>query len=352
MVELLEPLSAQELSRISGALLTGNPEAEVSKLGTLDELSAGVLSFFSDASMTSRVKAASGGVVFCSPSLVREQKGITFLAVAEPKLAFAKVASQFSIRVLGTGVSDKAVVSPYAKLDPSVVVAPFAVIEAGAVIGKNTTIGAYSYVGTRTTIGDDCEIFPHVTLLESIRIGNRVKIYPGTVVGSSGFGYFPSRAAGGLVELPQIGTVVVEDDVRIGANSAVDRATLGETVIGRGTKIDNLVQVGHNVQLGRSNILCGCVGIGGSAKFGDGVVLGGGAMIGDSVDIAAGTQLGMASCTTADILEGKGYTGNPPVPVKEFFRNHLNVRKLGDVFKRLARLEKHVGVSSEEGSAS
>jgi len=351
MVELLEPLSAQELSRISGALLTGNPDAKVSKLGALDELSAGVLSFFSDLSMTNRVKAAAGGVVFCEPHLVREQNGVTFLAVAEPKLAFAKVAAQYAIRVAGAGISDQAIISPDAKVDPSAVVGPFAVIEAGAVIGKNTKIGAYTYVGANTVVGENCEIFPRVTLLESIHVGNRVKIYPGSVIGSSGFGYFPSRSAGGLVELPQIGTVVIEDDVRIGANSAVDRATLGQTTVGRGTKIDNLVQVGHNVQLGRSNILCGCVGIGGSAKFGDGVVLGGGAMIGDGVDIAGGTQLGMSACSTADITEGKAYTGTPPVPVKEFFRNHLNVRKLGDVIKRLARLEKHLGVS-EEGSAT
>ncbi len=352
MVELLEPLSAQELSRLSGALLSGNPEAQVSKLGALDELSSGVLSFCSDASMTNRVKAAPGGVVFCDPSLVREQPGLTFLAVSEPKLAFSRVAAKFAIRVLGDGVSEKAVVSPEAKLATSVVVGPFAVIEAGAVIAAGTKIGAFSYVGANVTIGENCEIFPHVTILDSVRVGNRVKMYPGTVVGSSGFGYFPSRTAGGLVELPQIGIVVVEDDVRIGANSAVDRATLGQTTVGRGTKIDNLVQVGHNVQLGRSNILCGCVGIGGSAKFGDGVVLGGGAMIGDNVDIAAGTQLGMSSCSTADILEGKGYTGTPPVPVKEFFRNHLNVRKLGDMFKRLARLEKHLGIKADEGSAT
>ena len=341
MVELLEPLSAQELSRISGAQLTGNPEAIISKLGALDELTPGVLSFFADAKMTSRVNAASGGILFCDPFLSRENAGITFLTVAEPKLAFAKVAEKFSIRVNISGVSPHAVVSSDAKLDESVCVGPFAVIEPGAVIGKNSKIGAHVYVGNGVVIGEGCEIFPNVTILEAVRIGNRVKIYPGAVIGSSGFGYFPSRTAGGLVELPQIGTVVIEDDVRIGANTAIDRATFNRTKVGRGTKIDNLVQVGHNVELGRQNVLCGCVGIGGSSTFGDGVVLGGGVMIGDNVNIGAGTQLGMASCATSDLEGNQAYTGNPPVPIKEFFRSHLNVRKLSDVIKRIARLEKN-----------
>jgi len=340
MIELLEPLTAQELSRISGAQLTGNPEAIVSKLGALDELTPGVLSFFADPKMTSRVKAATGGVLFCEASLVRENQGLTFLTVAEPKLAFTKLAEKFSIRVQVSGVSPHAIVSPDATIDASASVGPFAVIEAGAIIGKNTKIGAYVYVGNDAILGESCEIFPRVTILERVKIGNRVKIYPGAVIGSSGFGYFESRSAGGLVELPQIGTVVIEDDVRIGANSAVDRATFNQTKVGRGTKLDNLVQIGHNVTLGRHNIICGISGVAGSSVLGDGVVLGGGVLVGDGVTIGAGARLGMSTCTTSDLEGGQGYVGTPPVPVKEYFRNHLNVRKLSDVFKRIARLEK------------
>ena len=185
-----------------------------------------------------------------------------------------------------------------------------------------------------------------MVLMDGVQIGTRVKIYPGAVIGSSGFGYFQSKTAG-LVELPQIGTVIIEDDVRIGANSSVDRATLNETRIGRGTKIDNLVQVGHNAKIGRFNLLCGCSGVSGSVVTGDGVVLGAAVTIGDGVTIGAGAQLGMSTSAASDLEGGKAYRGDPPVSIKEFFRNHLSIKKLPDVWKRLRAIEKKLGIEGE-----
>lgn len=346
MVELLEPLSALELSRISGANLTGNPSVLVSRLGALDELSDGVLSFYADPSMTQKVDSALAGIIFCEPALVRQNDKITFLACPEPKLAFSKIASQFALKVSAAGVSSQASVHPEAKVDASATVGPFAVIEAGAVVGKNSRIAAHAFIGAAAVIGDDCEIFPRVVIMDRVRLGNRVKIYPGAVIGSSGFGYFQSKTVG-LVELPQIGTVVIEDDVRIGANTTIDRATLNQTVIGRGTKIDNLVQIGHNSKIGRFNLLCGCSGISGSVTTGDGVVLGAAAILGDGLHVGAGAQLGMCTVSASDLEAGKSYRGDPPVSVKEFFRQHLSVKKLPEVFKRLREVEKKLGLEGE-----
>lgn len=346
MVELLQPLSALELSRLSGAELKGNPSVLVSRLGALDELNDGVLSFFADTTMGKKVDAATAGILFCEPGLVRENDKVTYLTCAEPKLAFSKIASTFTLKVSGQGISPLASIHPSAVVDPSVTVGPYSVIEAGAVVGKNTKIAAQVYVGARVKVGTDCEIFPRVVLMDGVQIGNRVKLYPGAVIGSSGFGYFQSQTMG-LVELPQIGTVIIEDDVRIGANSAVDRATLNETRIGRGTKIDNLVQVGHNAKIGRFNLLCGCSGVSGSVVTGDGVVLGAAVTIGDGVTIGAGAQLGMSTSAASDLEGGKAYRGDPPVGIKEFFRNHLSIKKLPDVWKRLRTIEKKLGIEGE-----
>ncbi len=346
MVELLEPLSALELSRISGANLTGNPSVLVSRLGALDELSDGVLSFYADTSMTKKVDSAQAGILFCEPSLVRPNERVTYLVCPEPKVAFSKIAAQFALKISANGVSPQANIHPDARLGINVTVGPFAVIETGAVVGKNCRIAAHTFIGAGAVLGEDCEIFPRVVILDGVRIGNRVKIYPGAVIGSSGFGYFQSKTAG-LVELPQIGTVIIEDDVRIGANSSVDRATLNQTVIGRGTKIDNLVQVGHNTKIGRFNLLCGCSGVSGSVTTGDGVVLGAAVTIGDGVNIGAGAQLGMSTSVPSDLEAGKAYRGDPPVGVKEFFRQHLSVKKLPELFKRLREIEKRLGIGGE-----
>ena len=346
MTELQQPLSAIQLSRMSGAALSGNPDVLVSRLGALSELSKGVLSFLTDRTMLKTIANSHGGVVFCDPLMVPENSSVTFLLVKEPKLAFSKFASAFGIRVSDEGISSSAQISPSAQLDSTVTVGPFSVIGAGVRIGKGTKIAAHVYLGEGVILGDHCEIFPRVVIMESVRVGNRVRIFPGAVIGSAGFGFFESPTVGGLVEMPQIGTVVIEDDVRIGANSTIDRATLGVTHIGKGVKIDNLVHVAHNCKLGRYSILCGQVGVSGSVTLGDGVMLGGQVGIGDGVTIGAGAQLGGQTGVSSDIPGGKAYRGTPPVPVNDFFRNHIQLRKLPEILKRLRRLEKKTDPAS------
>lgn len=236
--------------------------------------------------------AAAAGCVVIPPGL--SPVGRTCIEVSEPKLAFVRI-----LELLLPAERPEAGVDPQARVDPSarlaggVRVEPFAVVEAEAEIGADSVIASGTIVGRRVRIGRDCRLYPRVVLYPGVRLGDRVILHAGVVIGSDGFGYVSDGAQ--ARKFPQIGTVVIEDDVEIGANSTVDRAALGETRIGCGSKLDNLVQVGHNVRIGRSCLIAAQTGIGGSSIIGDGVVLGGQVGIADHTRIEDGAILGAKS---------------------------------------------------------
>lgn len=238
------------------------------------------------------------------------------------------------------GIHPSAVVDPSAEIGENVAIGPLCVIEAQARIGSNTEIGAQCFVGRASVIGADVLVHPSVRVLESTEVGDRVILHSGVVLGADGFGYEVMDGRG--VKIPQVGRVVIESDVEIGANSCVDRAFLTETRIGAGTKIDNLVQVAHNCRIGRSCGIASQVGIAGSSDIGDGCIFWGQVGVKDHIKIGNGVTLMGQSAPKDDVPDGASLVGSPAYPLSEAGRIMTAQRQLPDILKRLRRLEKKV----------
>jgi UDP-3-O-[3-hydroxymyristoyl] glucosamine N-acyltransferase len=287
----------------------------------------------------SREAAASRAGALLSPSAALAE-GKPCVVVASPPLALA-IWLEFlhPAAPARRGVARGAHVQSGARIAPSASVEPGATVEAGARIGARTRVRAGAFVGANAEVGDDCVLGPGSAVMSGCRLGHRCILQPGAVVGSDGFGYVwdGSRHR----KIPQVGTVRVEDDVEIGANAAIDRATLGETVIGRGTKIDNLVQVGHNVVVGEHSILCGQAGVGGSSRLGRGVTLAGQVGVSDHVTIGDRAILtGQAGIARRGrVGAGAVVSGMPALPHREFLKRAALVGRLEAAFERVAALE-------------
>jgi UDP-3-O-[3-hydroxymyristoyl] glucosamine N-acyltransferase len=250
------------------------------------------------------------------------------------------------------GISELAYIHPEARVDESATVYPFAFIGAGTTVGANSTVFAGCYVGEGCVVGADCLLYPNAVVMGGVRLGDGVILQPGAVVGGDGYGY--AQTPLGHMKIPQIGTVVVEDAVEIGANTAIDRAALDTTRIGRGTKIDNLVQIGHNVQVGEHCLIIGQVGIGGSTKVGNHVVLAGQVGVADNADIGDGTMVAAQSGVSGKVEPGSKLAGTPVMPAGTFLKAAGScMPRLPELFRRVKALEKEleaVRAAAEKGS--
>jgi UDP-3-O-[3-hydroxymyristoyl] glucosamine N-acyltransferase len=254
--------------------------------------------------------------------------------VEDPYLAYALIASAFSDKPFSAlGVSPEAHVGSSCEIDRNVSIYPGVYISDRVRIGPYVTLHPGVYVGNDVYIEDETTLYPNVVVYEGCRLGKRVAVHAGTVIGSDGFGY--ARRGESHVKIPQVGIVVIEDDVEIGANCTIDRAALGETRIGRGTKIDNLVQVGHNVSIGAGSLLVALVGIAGSARIGKGVVLGGQVGVGGHIELGDKVMVGAQSGVAKSVAAGEVVTGSPAMPHRLFLR-------VGSALKRLPELVKEV----------
>jgi UDP-3-O-[3-hydroxymyristoyl] glucosamine N-acyltransferase len=319
-----------------GPKVEGGPEVEIHSAAGINDAGEGSVTLFSDVRLH-------GALMACRASAVIAKEPVAGLdmpqlLVENPQLAFARTLKYLYVKtpeplgvMAGSFVSDKAL------LEEAVTVYPTAFVAAGAKIGARTVIYPHVYVGPDAVIGRDCVIYPNVTIRESVVVGSRVILQPGAVIGSDGFGYvFDGR---GHFKIPQVGTVVIEDDVEIGANSTIDRATTGRTVIGAGTKIDNLVQVGHNTTVGRNSILVAQVGISGSCTIGDFVQMGGQAGVADHVVIESGAKIGAQAGVIGE-LKKDTYLGTPAIPHRRFWRVMAAFMKLPELSKKVAEIEK------------
>jgi UDP-3-O-[3-hydroxymyristoyl] glucosamine N-acyltransferase len=238
------------------------------------------------------------------------------------------------------GIHPTAVIAPGAKLSPGVAVGAHTIIEDGVVIEEGSVIYGNCYVGAEAHLGKDCLIYPNVVLRERVSLGNRVIIHSGTVIGSDGYGYIP--VDGKHMKIPQVGTVLIEDDVEIGANVTVDRARFDKTIIGEGTKIDNLVQIGHNVTIGKHCLIVAQSGIAGSTKLGDYVILAAQSGLVGHIEIGDGAIVGAQSGVSKSIKAGEKVFGYPAQPMKDALKNNAHIQRLDKYVETIKDLKKRI----------
>ena len=323
------PMSLGRLAEIAGA--QPGPGADAGRMledvAPLETAGPEHVSFLDNRQYVAAFAASRAGACVVAPAFAaKAPAGMGLLLSAEPYRAYARIAQAFHPVVAPEpGIAPTATVDPSARLGEGCRVEAGAVIGARAEIGRRTLVAANAVVGPGVVIGDDCVIGAGATVSHSL-IGNRVNVYPGARLGQDGFGFAMGRE--GHLKVPQLGRVIVEDDVEIGANTTIDRGAGPDTVIGAGTKIDNLVQIGHNVRLGRGCVLVAQVGVSGSTRFGDGVAAGGQAGITGHLQIGAGARIAAQSGVMRDVEAGATVCGAPAVPIQEFFRGVAVVSRL------------------------
>jgi UDP-3-O-[3-hydroxymyristoyl] glucosamine N-acyltransferase len=328
-----------ELATRLGCELEGDGTIEVGRVAAVDEAGPGDLSFITNPKYAGRLGQTRASAVILSETAPRVPNAP--YAVLRSRRPYVAVAE--AVRLLTPAPRPLPGISPLAAIDPSAEVAgevsigAFVVVGPGASVGPRTVLHPHVVVGDGATIGDDCTIHAHVSIRENVTIGNRVTIQDAAVIGSDGFG-FAERPDGTHLKIPQVGRVVIEDDVEIGAQSAVDRPAIGETRIGRGTKIDNLVQVAHGVKIGHNVLLAAQVGLSGSTVLEDGVVMAGQSGAAGHLRLGRGVHVSAKSAVTKDIDAGQHVAGVPAGDVHDWRESTVLVRKLPELRKALADL--------------
>src|SRR5947209_1050611 len=332
----------QELARTSGGELIGDPTLQITGAASLVEATPGEISFFGNRKYIGLLRKTRASAIFVPPDFA-EPINAAHIRVSNPTKAFEEVLLKFAPKPItfAPGVHSSAVVDPSAQLGERVSIQPLAVIEPGARIGDDTIIGAGSYVGQETVIGSACLIYPNVTIRERSRIGSRVIIHSGAVIGADGFGF--EMVDGRHQKIQQLGRVQIDDDVEIGANTTVDRARYGRTWIQEGVKIDNLVQIAHNVVIGKDTVIAAQTGIAGSVHIGQRVLIGGQVGIIGHIEIGDDTAIGAQSGISKN-TSGGTWWASPAVPLAEAKQQIAWLRRLGKLVARVKEIEKKLGL--------
>jgi UDP-3-O-[3-hydroxymyristoyl] glucosamine N-acyltransferase len=325
-------LSSEVLTAQLGGRLLGRSR-QVTALVPPDRLSDSSVAVL----FTERLPSQLKGTLVTSDALP-ESQDYCVIQVADPRLAFAQLTQLFApAPQLATGQPPSANIHPSAQIEGAHI-GPQVSVAADVTIGQGTQIGAGCVLGSGVKIGEGCLIYPNVTLYAGVQLGDRVIVHSGAVIGSDGFGY--ARGERGAVKIQHLGRVILEDDVEIGANTCIDRGTLGDTVIGARSKIDNLCQIGHNVRIGTDCLIAGMVGISGSTTLGRGVIIGGGAGISDHITIGDGVTIGGRSGVGKDIPAGESWMGYPAQPFKKYARSLYLQGRLERIWQIVKGLER------------
>ena len=334
--------TASELALLCGAVLEGDGERRLVGPASLAEANPDQVSFLRSARSLAELERTRAGAVVVPPGVRPARSDLSLLRCADPSRAFTRVVEAFQPERAPPepGAHPSAVIAPDAQLGAGVSIGALCVIDAGAEIGPRSVLHAGVVVGRNARVGAECVLHPGVVLYPGVTLGARCIVHAGVVIGSDGFGFEPT--AEGWEKIPQTGTVLIGDDVEIGANCAIDRGRFGPTRIGAGAKLDNLVQIGHNVVVGEGALLIAQVGVAGSSRIGARAILAGQVGVSGHVEVGDGAQVAAQSGVSKDLLPGKSYFGSPAKERMQAYRHIASIGKVPDLIERVRALERRL----------
>ncbi|MBR5654282.1 MAG: UDP-3-O-(3-hydroxymyristoyl)glucosamine N-acyltransferase [Prevotella sp.] len=342
--------SAQQIADMVQGRVEGNPEALIHTFSKIEQGEEGSISFISNPKYAHYVYETKASVVLVNEDFELERPVTpTLIRVKNAYETVAQLLQLYeSMKPKKSGIDSMAFISDTATLGENCYVGAFAYIGANVHIGKGTLIYPNAYIGDGVTLGDNCIVYPHAVIYHGCQIGNRVIMHSGSVVGADGFGFAPG--ADGYDKIPQIGIVTIEDDVEIGANTCIDRSTMGSTVVHRGVKLDNLVQLAHNTEVGEHTVMSSQVGVAGSTKIGSWCMFGGQVGISGHITIGDKVWFGAQSGVPSSVKSDQKLIGTPPMEQVPYFKSQAMFRRLPDIYKRLCALEKELETLKKEQS--
>lgn len=346
--------SAQQIAEMLGGSVNGNPACTVNNLSKIEEGAPGTLSFLANSKYEQHIYSTQASVVIVGNDFEPESdlpSGLTLIRVSDPYSAFSKLLDAYNTyKHRRTGITSSATVDADAHVTEGAYIGHGAVVGAGSFVGEGTKIYANCVVGENVRIGSHCVLHPGVQVLDGCVIGSHCTVHSGAVIGSDGFGFAPD-AANNYKKVPQIGNVIIEDHVDIGANTTIDRATLGSTVIRKGVKLDNLIQIAHNVEIGENTVIAAQTGIAGSTKIGRDCMIGGQVGIVGHIKIADGVKIAAQSGISSSILkEGSIVQGSPALDIRSFKMAYIGFRNLPKMEDRLRAVERNQHPTDNKGS--
>jgi UDP-3-O-[3-hydroxymyristoyl] glucosamine N-acyltransferase len=347
----MPPYTVAELAERVAGSVEGDAERTLTGVAPIAEAGPAHLSFIQSDQYRRLLDAARPGAVLAPPGMEITRPDVTVIRVPDPQVAFGRLVELFKPPPPPpVGIAESASIGRGARLGADVTIGPYAQIRDGARIGDGCHIGAYTVVGESARIGRGCRIAHGCSVLHDVQLGDRVVLHPGVRVGTDGFGY--AEGPSGAEKVPQVGGCVIGDDVEIGANSTIDRGSLGDTVVGDRTKIDNLVHIGHNVEVGSDCMIVAQVGIAGSVKIGDGAALAGQVGVAGHLEIGPGARIGAQAGVIGDVPPGAVYSGYPARPHREALRASAALFRLPRLVQKLQALERAMNARANGPQAS
>lgn len=337
--------TAKQIAQFIQGRVEGDENASINTFAKIEEGVPGAISFLSNPKYIQYIYDTKSSVVLIDESLNLEKPvTTTLIRVKDSRDSVAKLLQLYAaaINPPKQGIADNAYISPKAKIGKDVYIGPFAVISDGVEIGDGCQIYPHAVIGENTKLGNKCIIYPNVTIYHNCKLGNNVILHAGCVIGADGFGFAPNPEANRYDKIPQIGIVTIEDDVEIGANTCVDRSTMGSTYIRKGVKLDNLVQIAHNDDIGENTVMSAQVGIAGSTKVGQWCMFGGQVGVAGHITIGNKVFLGAQSGAPGSIKDNQSLIGTPPMEKIPYFKAHALLNKLPDMYKEIHSLQKEI----------
>ena len=334
--------SAKQIAEFIQGTIVGDENATVHTFAKFEEGIPGAISFLSNPKYTHYIYDTQSSIVLVNKDFEPEKEiKATLIKVDNAYESLAKLLNLYEMsKPKKTGVDPLAYIAPTAKIGENVYIAPFACVGDNAEIGDNTSLHPHATVGSGAKVGSNCILYPHATVYHDCRVGNNCILHAGSVVGADGFGFAPSPE--GYEKIPQIGIAILEDNVEIGANTCIDRATMGATIIRKGVKLDNLIQIAHNVEVGSNTVMASQVGVAGSTKIGEWCMLGGQVGVAGHITIGNKVNMGAQSGVHGSIKDGEALIGTPPIGLKNYFKSSAVFKKLPDMYLELNSLKKEI----------